>query len=196
MIDWAENNIVLDSASRAWRRRLGPLAWAVLEELAFMAHPTEHGWAAPVGVRDVGAGLGVTKDTAARAITTLRAAGLVTWTRIQGRNGGRRPGYHLHLPQGLTLQSCPTNQDTSSLTDWTASCRQGEDKPCPGGEDSNESCHACRDTPPAAGPAPTRGHNGRRPVTRTAPRKAVRAAPEAAVQPTLFGPPPLGDASP
>ncbi|MDA8045750.1 MAG: hypothetical protein M0Z30_11025 [Actinomycetota bacterium] len=57
----------------------GPLAWAPLEHLALAAHPDRQGWAAPLGVREIATGIGVTKDTAARAVTALSAAGLVTF---------------------------------------------------------------------------------------------------------------------
>jgi hypothetical protein len=30
--------LLIDTESRAWRRRLGPVAWVVLEELALSAH--------------------------------------------------------------------------------------------------------------------------------------------------------------
>ena len=66
-----EAALVIGTDSRHWRRRLGPLAWAALEPLALAAHPDHHGWAAPLGVRDIAAGIGVTKDTAARAVTAL-----------------------------------------------------------------------------------------------------------------------------
>jgi hypothetical protein len=47
--------------------------------------------------------LAITKDTAARAIATLRSAGLILPTRIQVTDSPTRTGYQLNLPNGLTL---------------------------------------------------------------------------------------------
>ncbi len=140
------NQIRLDPASRSWRRRLGPLAWAVLEELALTARLTEQGWAAPVGVRAIGTAVGVTKDTAARAINTVSKAGLLSAERVPGPDGRTRSGYHLHLPDGITIRTCPVDDD-ARLDQHTPSVRpdgeythrlDGEysDGVCPDGEDS------------------------------------------------------------
>jgi hypothetical protein len=58
--------------------------------------------------------LRINKDTAARAMANLGAAGVVTLTGVQATNGRRRTGYLLHLPDGITVQSCPTNLDSES----------------------------------------------------------------------------------
>jgi hypothetical protein len=125
MTDSAPNLILIDGASRYWRRLLGALPWAVLEELALVALPTQSGWTAPVGVRYVGAALAITKDTAARAIATLRSAGIVQPARVNRQDGPPRSGYLLTLPEGVTLgKRCPPNQDGA---------RPGE-LACPNGE--------------------------------------------------------------
>lgn len=74
-------------------RRLGPLPWTALVHLALNAAPTDNVWSAPIGVRDLAAGIGVTKDTAARAVRSLAAAGLVSRDRIATTGGPRRSGY-------------------------------------------------------------------------------------------------------
>jgi hypothetical protein len=106
------SQIVLAPASRAWRRRLGPLAWAVLEELAQQASPAHDGWVAAIGVRDLGAAIGVTKDTVARALVTLRSSGVVKTTRVHASDGQSRSGHQLNLPDGISIRRCPNNQDT------------------------------------------------------------------------------------
>ena len=108
----ADQTLVVAPASREWRRRLGPLAWAVLEDLALGAHSDTAGWVAPVGVRGVAAAIGINKDTAARAVAVLGAAGFVTLTPVQGLNGRRRSGYRLNLPDGIKVQGRPTNPDS------------------------------------------------------------------------------------
>ncbi len=129
--------IILDPESRAWRRRLGPLPWAVLEELAQQAHSGEQGWVAAVGVRDVGAALGVTKDTAARAITTLARNRIVTRLYIDGPEQRPRSAYRLHLPEGVGLRSCATNRDIEPVVSTNGHpCPEEEYARCPDTEHS------------------------------------------------------------
>jgi hypothetical protein len=99
--DMTGPTLLIGPQSRQWRRQLGPLAWAALEHLALASHRDHGAWAAPIGVRDLAAGLGVTKDTAARAVAVLAAAGLVARSRTQTHDGRHRSGYQLHLPAGL-----------------------------------------------------------------------------------------------
>jgi hypothetical protein len=112
--------LVVGPSSRVWRRRLGAAAWAAFEDLALVALPDATGWVAPVGVRDVAAGIGVNKDSAARAVSALRAAGLVTLTRVPDRHGRRRSGYRLNPPDGIVLHDCPNIPDSEGqeYSDW------------------------------------------------------------------------------
>jgi hypothetical protein len=115
--------LVLDASSTKWRRKLGPLRWAVVEELAVGAELDEEGWAARIGSRGVGERLGVTKETAARALSALAAVGLVERTTLRVGSGHTRSGYRLYLPEELVLRlgerchrgDCPT--DTYSAPD-------------------------------------------------------------------------------
>jgi DNA-binding MarR family transcriptional regulator len=99
--------LVIGNESLLWQRRLTPRAWTALQHLALCSRRTEHGWAAAVGVRDVAAGIGVTKDTAARAISALVTAGLVTRQPVEKTGGSRRSGYLLHLPRTVRLIDDP-----------------------------------------------------------------------------------------
>lgn len=99
--------LFISAQSDALRRGLGPMAWAALEHLALAAHQDRGMWVAPVGVRDVAAGVGITKDSAARAVAALGAAGLVRLTRVETTDGKRRSGYELHLPQSIRLSGSP-----------------------------------------------------------------------------------------
>ena len=119
--------LLVGPQSRHWRRTLGPLAWAALEHLALAAQPLELGWVAPVGVRDVAAGIGVTKDTAARAVKVLRAADLVALEELDCLHGQRRTGYRLHLPQGLELRACPPDQCGAQRPASTKRCPTSAD---------------------------------------------------------------------
>jgi MarR family len=95
--------LVITAAHPPWYQRLGPLAWTALQHLALNSHRTDQGRSAAVGVRDVAAGLGVTKDTAARAISQLVSTGLVTRERVEVPGGHQRSGYLLHLPDSMSL---------------------------------------------------------------------------------------------
>lgn len=88
--------LVVSDAGRALRARLDPAAWVVLEEL-WQRVPTvaRYGDAVvAVTVRELGAAVGVSKDTAARALARLTRAGLLaaqpTGARATGRFGPGR----------------------------------------------------------------------------------------------------------
>jgi DNA-binding MarR family transcriptional regulator len=102
----AASALVIGADSAAWQRRLGPLAWMALQHLALSSHRSEAGWAAAVGVRDIAAGIAVTKDTAARAVSALISAGLLTRARVEALGGHRRSGYLVQLPQSMWLVDC------------------------------------------------------------------------------------------
>lgn len=90
--------LVLTDAARGLRRQLGPTAWTVLEELLLDAAEGES-MLVETHVRRIAEGVGVSKDTAARALRHLIALGVVV------RRSGRDPGsgcfgrsvYLLHL---------------------------------------------------------------------------------------------------
>jgi hypothetical protein len=99
--------LVIAAESLPWPRRVGPLAWTALQHLALSSHHTDQGWAVAVGVRDIAVGLGVTKDTVARAVSTLVDTGLVSRGRVRTRGGQPRSGYLLHLPHPIRLIAAP-----------------------------------------------------------------------------------------
>ena len=70
--------VVATAPARQLRRSLGPMAWAVLEDLALDAQRDDRGaLTAATNVRRLAANLGVSKDAAARALGRLLDAGLV-----------------------------------------------------------------------------------------------------------------------
>ena len=103
--------LVVTAESSNLRRDLGPLAWTTLQHLALNSYPTAQGWAVGMGVRQVAAGLGVTKDTAARAVARLVSAGLVTREQVKVPGGCCRSGYSLHLPEPMWLEVTPRRGD-------------------------------------------------------------------------------------
>lgn len=92
------HQLVLTDAARGLRRRLGPTAWTVLEELLIDATVGES-IVVETHVRRIAAELGISKDSAARALRRLIAQDLVT--RRRGRDPGSgcfgRSVYVLHL---------------------------------------------------------------------------------------------------
>lgn len=91
-------HLVLSDAARELRRRLGPTAWTVLEELLLDVADGEP-MVVETHVRRIAEGTGISKDTAARAVRRLIAQGVVT--RRGGRDLGSgcfgRSAYVLHL---------------------------------------------------------------------------------------------------
>jgi hypothetical protein len=78
-------------------RQVGPIAWVVLEELVSVSAPDDLGLVARSNVRQLALDLGLSKDTAARAVRRLAAAGLVERTASQRTDHGRfgSTGYRL-----------------------------------------------------------------------------------------------------
>lgn len=77
-------------SSRTLRRRVGPLAWVLLEELAFRADSRSDGLSVQTNVRELGATLDIGKDTVAKALGRLVDLGLIRSEnrRIAGRYAG------------------------------------------------------------------------------------------------------------
>lgn len=74
----------VDPTSSPLRRQLGPAPWFVLEELVLVGAAE----GAETNVRSLAVGLSLNKDTVARALGRLRAAGLVV-AEPQGSRAGR-----------------------------------------------------------------------------------------------------------
>jgi DNA-binding transcriptional ArsR family regulator len=78
--------LVVTAAADPWRRALPPSAWLVLEELAIGA--SDDG-VLSTNVRRLGASLGLSKDTVARALRVLIRAGLVERVDERDARSGR-----------------------------------------------------------------------------------------------------------
>lgn len=93
-----DGQLVLTDAARGLRRQLGPTAWTVLEELLLDATGGEP-MVVETHVRRIAEGVGISKDTVARALRRLIAQGVVT--RSSGRDARSgcfgRSVYVLHL---------------------------------------------------------------------------------------------------
>lgn len=181
--------LVVYPGSREIRRAVGALAWCCLEELSLGARHTTDGWIAPIGVRAVGAALGVTKDTAARAIQALISTGLVA------RRGSRSSAeYVLCLPAGVGIcldrhdgaerrgsqDTGPSTEDDTPLTNEIDAGRTLEDRPSlPSTTASSARVGGPRSVTPEVCP----------PNPKQSRRPHKRAVPQAAGQGSLFGGP-------
>ena len=99
----SEQALVVGPAAAAWRRALPSSAWLVLEELAIGASADG---VRSTNVRQLGAGLGLSKDTVARALRVLIQAGLVERVDERDTRSGRfGPAvYRVHrAAAGLTV---------------------------------------------------------------------------------------------
>lgn len=102
-------------AQRDLQRSLGPTAWAVLADLALDVATDGAGTAVvAISCRRVADQFGITKDTAARALRRLTAAGII-YRRPQetGPAGRFSPGtYELRLPGVARGAPCRVAHDT------------------------------------------------------------------------------------
>ena len=83
------------------RRALGPTAWVVLEVLVERSEELAGERVSVTSVRAVASELGVAKNTAARALSMLRTAGVITVA--QGRDAAGRfaeASYVIHAARG------------------------------------------------------------------------------------------------
>jgi hypothetical protein len=104
-----------EEAERVLRRSLGPTAWAVLADLCLDAEVDDGGaTVVATSARHVAAHLGIGKDTAARALARLSAAGLLR-RRPQGANAAGRftcGAYELCLGCAVAMTPCRPSEDT------------------------------------------------------------------------------------
>lgn len=82
-----ERSLVLGPMADATRRSLGPLAWAALEALVTDAHTSDGVDVVDTSVRQLATRLGVAKNTAHRALVTLRDAGLLEPQQSRATSG-------------------------------------------------------------------------------------------------------------
>ena len=108
-------SIVIDGRASEVRRRLGPTAWGVLEELlAGSTGPSSH-CRSSTTVRSLAAAIGMSKDTVARAVKRLTAAGIVVAEQTRTPAGAFGRGtYRIVVPTGIRFDDQREPQPCSS----------------------------------------------------------------------------------
>lgn len=97
--------VVVDPASQL-RRRLGPTAWAVLEELIAHSHTRAGRCEATSTTRSLAGDLGLSKDTVAGALLRLRRAGIVTAAQRRTAAGTFTTGsYVIAVPDCIVVDA-------------------------------------------------------------------------------------------
>lgn len=104
--------VLIGSATAPLRSELSASAWVALECLVARSHPSPSGPVVEVGVRDLAADFGGSKNTAQRALVALTEAGLLTADHARSDDGTFRPTrYLLHLPTDV-LDPVPPRRPT------------------------------------------------------------------------------------
>jgi len=97
--------LVLGTDTAELRRRLGPTAWVVFEELLLASTGPNEACHASVSIRTLAARLGLAKDTVARAVIRLRRVGLVSNCQSRSAAGTFSTGvYRLTVPNSIGFE--------------------------------------------------------------------------------------------
>lgn len=115
-----DRRVVVTGDAGELRRRLGPTAWVVFEELLLASTGPATACCASVSVRLLAASLGLAKDTVARALVRLRSAGLVAVTQSRSTGGVFAAAtYELQIPSGIIVDATPTAIPTTEASSGT-----------------------------------------------------------------------------
>jgi DNA-binding transcriptional ArsR family regulator len=91
--------IVLGPAAHELRRRIGPTAWVVLEEMLQRSSAGGGQVVAEVSIRSLGSSLGLAKDTVGRALRRLRELGAIEARQQRTSSGPFDAGsYRITVP--------------------------------------------------------------------------------------------------
>lgn len=120
---------VLEIGARSFEMRhsVPPIAWVCFEDIALAARRDASGeLSLATGVRELALQLGVTKNTAARAVAALVEAGVLRRSQVLGEKGRVRSGYAVLLIDGVRL-SCPVDAGTCTGKEDTDTCTGNRD---------------------------------------------------------------------
>ena len=104
-------SIVIEPTVSGLRRELGPTTWVVLEEMLLCSTGDAACCTTAVSIRNLGASLGLAKDTVARAIRRLQAAGIVTAVPSRTPAGTFAAGaYRIAIPRAIAVEQTHTSE--------------------------------------------------------------------------------------
>ena len=119
-------SVVVGPRAAALRRRLGPTAWVVLEQLLTSSTGPEGDCRACASVRTLAAELAMSKDTVARALARLGSAGIVSADQSRSAAGTFTAGsYVIDVPDGIMFDDSDHTPTTSSPRPHRASRHHG-----------------------------------------------------------------------
>ena len=101
--------LVLGPRAHELRRRIGPNAWVLLEEMMQRSTGDRDHVVAQVSIRSLAASLGLARDTVARAVRRLRDLGVVVAEQARSESGLFESGsYRLAVPAAcLSIARAP-----------------------------------------------------------------------------------------
>ena len=103
------------------RRRVGPVAWVVLETICATANEADNRLVARSSVRDLAREVGLSRNTAARAVRRLVGAGVLTVEQDRAEHGTfGRSTYRLSLPSNTIA----TSREPQLITTPTVDARR------------------------------------------------------------------------
>lgn len=113
--------VLLTGPAGALRRRLGPISWVVLEALLARSTGTPQRCETQASVRSLARDVGVSDDTAARALATLKRDGIVVAVQDRNPSGTFSTGrYLITVPDSITLPDRrPTDHQPTTTTPTT-----------------------------------------------------------------------------
>lgn len=106
--DLPRSAIVLGPAAHELRRRVGPTAWVVLEEMLQRSTGGGDQIVAQVSIRSLGSSIGLAKDTVARAVRRLPELRAIEATQARTSSGVFDAGsYRITVPAVCLSLACP-----------------------------------------------------------------------------------------
>ena len=108
-------SVVVGPRAAVLRRRLGPTAWVVLEQLLAVSTGEADCCRVCVSVRTLAAELAMSKDTVARALARLRLAGIVSADQPRSATGRFAAGsYVIEVPDAIAFDDTDHTSTTAS----------------------------------------------------------------------------------
>ena len=110
--------LVLGADAGDLRRRVGPVAWVVLETICATTSDADDRLVATSSVRDIARDVGLSRNTAARAVRRLVDAGVLTVEQGRAEHGTfGRSTYRLSLPSNTIATSSRESQPIAPTVD-------------------------------------------------------------------------------